>query len=90
VQTCLLTIPKHLVRLKGETTDQFLRRWGYQRVEVIDKVEKRVVEGWEDMDVFLQRVTAHVQFYAAFTQSDQQQVHGIQHAWSYLSRHSFP
>ena len=86
MQTCLLTIPKHLVRLKGESQDDFLRRWGYQRVEVVDKASKRVVEAWEDMDVFLQRVAAHVNFYAAFTQSDQQRVHGIEHAWSFLSR----
>jgi len=85
-QTCLLTIPKHLVRLKGETADEFLQRWGYQRVEVVDKASKQVVEAWEDMDVFLQRVTAHVHFYAAFTQSDKQRVHGIEQAWSYLSR----
>ena len=86
MQACLLTVPKHLVRLKSESPDDYLRRWGYQRVEVVDKASKRVVEAWEDMDVFLQRVAAHVNFYAAFTQSDQQRVHGIEHAWSFLSR----
>ena len=47
-------MPKCLVRLKGEVEDEYRKRWGYQRVEVLDKVQKRMVEEWEDVDVFLQ------------------------------------
>ena len=52
-------MPKCLVRLKGEAVDEYRKRWGYQRVEVLDKVQKRMVEDWEDVDVFLQVPTCH-------------------------------
>ena len=45
-----------------------------------------MVEGWEDKDVFLLRVTAHIQLLAAFIQSDNQQRHGLDQGWSFLAR----
>lgn len=86
MQACPLAVPKSLVRLKSESEDDYLKRWRYQRVEVLDKKTKKMVEGWEEKDVFLQRVTAHVQFLAAFMQTEAQRFHGLGHAWSYLAR----
>lgn len=73
------------MRLKAESADEFNQRWGFQKVEVLDKVTKQPKQDWEDVDVFLARVEAHIEFYAAFMQSDRQRVHGIENAWRYLS-----
>lgn len=89
-QVCPLAVPKCYVRLKGEGVDGYLGRWGFQRVEVADKQTKQLRQEWEDVEVFLRRVTAHVQLYAAFLQNDKQCVHGIEHGWQYMSRHAPP
>ena len=86
MQACPLSVPKCITRLSSEPEDEYLKRWRYQRVEKLNKETKKMEEQWEDKDVFLQRVTAHVQFLAAFIQSDGQQHHGVTHAWSYLAR----
>ena len=86
VQVCPLAIPKAIVKLTSESEDDYLKRWQYQRVDVLDKQTKQMTEAWEDKDVFLQRVTAHIQLLAAFTQCDQQQRHGVEQGWAYLSR----
>lgn len=87
MQACPLSLPKAMVKLKQESQDEYFKRWGYRRVEQWDKKLKKRVEDWEEVDVYLRRVTALVHFYAAFVQSDQQKVHGMEHGWSYLARY---
>ena len=86
VQACPLTVPKAILKLKSESADAYFQRWAYRRAEQWSKKTKAMVEGWEEQEVYLRRVTAHVQFYAAFLQSDNQKQLGIDHAWAYMSR----
>ena len=86
VQACPLTVPKVILKLKSESADAYFQRWAYRRAEQWSKKTKAMVEGWEEQEVYLRRVTAHVQFYAAFLQSDNQKQLGIDHAWAYMSR----
>ncbi len=88
LQVCPLAVPKCIVRLTSESEDEYLKRWQYQRVEVLSKETKQIEEGWEDKDDFLQRLTAQVQLLAAFIQCPQQQRHGLEQGWAYLARYS--
>ena len=74
------------MKLKQESFDELLKRWGYRRVEKYDSKAKTMVEDWEEKDVYLRRVTSLIHFYAAFLQSDHQRLHGMDQAWSFLSR----